>query len=119
MTESDSGIKLDDAITRKIAQAIRDEKSKCKDSSNDKKCIIYIHESSLESIFSDCFSFCMAIALISVGVLLRSAVMQWVGAIMFFLILSAKGSGKLKRLTPQDAADKLKTDFGVQAGGNK
>ena len=60
-------------------------------------------ETCLEAWVSDLSSFVLAVALIGLGVYLESNAMQWVGAIIFFLVCSAKGSGKIKRFKPDEA----------------
>ena len=79
--------------------------------------LVLIYETPLQSWISDAGSFLTAVSLIGVGVWLDSSAMQWTGAALFFLTLTARGSGHKRDLikTPQQAADWLAATFNVRA----
>lgn len=52
--------------------------------------IILLHETALQSWIRDASSVVMFIALIGIGVYLDSSAMQWVGAILGFLVIIGK-----------------------------
>lgn len=82
-----------------------------------KKLVVILHETVAQSWMRDLGSFGMALALVGVGWWAGSAALQWVGAIVFFLLMFAKKGGIALRLTPQEAADHLWDRFGVTAVG--
>ena len=53
---------------------------------------VIVKESALESWLSDASSFCLGIGFIGLGWFIESGAMQWVGAIMFFVVLMYKGA---------------------------
>lgn len=56
-----------------------------------KPTVIILHETVLQSLARAAGTFFMLAALIGLGVLLQSVALQWVGAIMGFIWLVAKG----------------------------
>ncbi len=75
---------------------------------------IVIHETVLTSWAIDAGSYLLIVAVIGTGWWLGSAAMQWVGFLMLILSACMFVRGR-PRFTPQEAADKLKRDFGVTA----
>lgn len=65
-------------------------------------------ETMLQSWISDLSSFVLAVSLIGIGVYLKSDAMQWLGFVMFFLVSLVKGSGKIKKFTPEQAIEYIK-----------
>lgn len=57
---------------------------------SDKKEVIILYETALQSWIRDASSAVMFIALIGIGVLLESSAMQWVGALLGFLVIIGK-----------------------------
>lgn len=68
-----------------------------------------VHEGVVKSIISDLFTFAMGLSYIGVGVFLNSQVLQWIGAIMFFLSLYSRGSQSVKRMTAGEAMEYIKS----------
>lgn len=79
------------------------------------KTLLYVHETTIGSVISDTFTWLMVMSLIGIGWWLKSSAMQWCGFLMFAVTVMAKGSGKTKKISPQEAADKLLAEFGVRA----
>jgi hypothetical protein len=80
--------------------------------------IILLHETVGQAIVKDFVTTLSAFVLIGLGVLVGSTVMQVFGAIATVLLVLGKAAGYMKQtpiLTPQQAADKLKREFGVVA----
>ncbi len=76
--------------------------------------IMLLHETVLQSIGRDLTAYCLIVAVIGTGWYLGSPAMQWLG----FLMLCCGAVARLKntpRYTPQQAANKLRADFGVIA----
>ena len=74
--------------------------------------IIVIREPVVLSILRDCVTFALFVALIGIGVWLDSAAMQWVGAIIGFMVIaliSVKLSKTYKKMTPQEAINHIRT----------
>lgn len=79
---------------------------------------ILLHETVFQAIVKDFVTFLTTFILIGLGVLIGSTVMQVFGAIVAVLLVLSKAIRAMKGfpiLTPQQAADKLKKDFGVTA----
>ena len=79
--------------------------------------VVILYESLTESIMSDLVTFAMIVSVIGVGWLLQSTLAEVVGwfAVSVYIIsgvLMAKNSG---HKTPQEAANWLKSEFGVEA----
>ena len=64
--------------------------------------IYYCHETMLQSIGRDIFSFVTFAAMIGLGVLCHSSAMQWVGSICFLLVMIGRGNARLKKMTPAE-----------------
>lgn len=64
---------------------------------------VIIVESAAKSWLRDSSTFVLFVALIGIGWALQSSALQWVGAIVGFVIIAAKGSGRSKSLTKEDA----------------
>lgn len=80
--------------------------------------IILLHETVLQSIVKDFFTFLTTFVLIGLGVVIGSTVMQVFGAIAAVFLMFSKVMRSIKDfpiLTPQKAADYLKANFGVVA----
>lgn len=79
--------------------------------------VIVLRESMWQSIISDTYSAAAIVAVIGVGVVCGSVVMQWAGFVVLALVFSARVSGKKKAATktPQEAADFLRDTFNVKA----
>ena len=69
--------------------------------------IIVIHETVLQSWARDIGTFAMFFALIGIGWLINSSAMQWAGAIIAFIAIVQRASGKVERLTIAGAREKL------------
>lgn len=80
-----------------------------------KTLIVVLHEKPWHSIVSDAGSFAFTVALIGLGVILRSTAMEWFGAIlaMMGIVIRATRLKQSNSFTPQAAADKLLREFGV------
>jgi hypothetical protein len=64
---------------------------------------VVIKESALESWVRDASTLALFVGLIGIGVFLESNAMQWTGAIIGFISLVARASGKQKNLTKEQA----------------
>lgn len=64
--------------------------------------IIFVTETPIASVLSDLFTICSGLIFIGLGVLLSSTVLQWVGAIVFFLSLLMR-TKRFNKLTPDEA----------------
>ena len=72
-----------------------------------KPTVIIIHETVLQSLARDAGTFFMLAALIGLGVLLQSVALQWVGAIVGFMWIVAKGSKPGRSVSIVDARKRL------------
>lgn len=82
-----------------------------------RRTIIILHETVMQSWLRDIGTFAMTVGVISVGVILNSDAMQWVGAAMLILTAISRAGAILRntRMTSQQAADILRDKFGVFA----
>jgi len=64
--------------------------------------IYYCHETTLQSVGRDAFSFVTFAAMIGLGVICHSSAMQWVGSICFFLVMISQAKGRMKKMTPAE-----------------
>lgn len=69
--------------------------------------IIVIHETVLHSWARDAGTFAVFVAFIALGWMVDSAALQWVGAILAFIALFQRASGRVTRLTINEARAKL------------
>lgn len=78
--------------------------------SDDQPKIIILHETAIQSWLRDIGSAAAAIALIGTGVWAGSSAMQWVGAILFFLLLIARSVrlGNTQRLNLREAENVIR-----------
>ena len=83
--------------------------------------VMLVVEGVKQSIIKDAFTFVMVTSLIWIGVVLNSNAMQWFGAFMAMIcILGAfKKYIKNQTMTPQQAADYLRDNYGVTAEQRK
>lgn len=51
---------------------------------------------------SDLVSFATFAAMIGLGVLCNSSAMQWMGAVLFFLVILTKAKNSLRKMTPAE-----------------
>lgn len=72
-----------------------------------KPTLIIVHEGFWTSLARDATTFLMAVSIIGVGVLLASAAMQWVGAIVFFIAVAGTASTSKNRLTFDEARKRI------------
>ena len=79
-----------------------------------KPSVLLIRESAWQSIVSDTYSAIAAIGVMGIGWWLNSSAMQWCGFLLFWITLAANTKDD-KRRSPQDAADYLKSEYGVTA----
>lgn len=68
--------------------------------------VIIVHETTLQSWMRDASTFALFVALISIGILLDSTALQWVGAIVGFVAITARGTVG-KRLSLEAARERL------------
>lgn len=61
--------------------------------------LILIRETAAESWTRDASTFVLVVAIIGVGVLLGSSAMQWVGALMAFIVITARATSFRKQHT--------------------
>ena len=66
---------------------------------------IVLHETLWQSFARDLISFASVVATVGLGVAIGSVAMQWVGAIVFFLIMIVRGSKHYKPMTLDQAAE--------------
>lgn len=80
--------------------------------------VILIHETKLDSVVKDGTTFAMFVALIMIGVILDSAAMQWVGALIGFIVIVGRGAriAKDNRFTVDAARKRLDQ---IEAGETK
>lgn len=64
---------------------------------------IMVHETTLQSWARDASTFALFVSLIGVGIMLDSSAMQWMGAIIAFIVILSKANGKMKRMTRDEA----------------
>ena len=76
--------------------------------------VMLLHETVWQSVARDITSAVMVVGLIGSGVWVGSTAMQWLGFILFWLVLLVRANSKI-RYTPQQAADYLKERYGVTA----
>ncbi len=71
--------------------------------------VILLHETALQSWLRDASSVAMFVGLIGIGVYLESSAMQWVGALVGFVVIIGKVArvGKDNRFTISDARKRL------------
>jgi hypothetical protein len=65
--------------------------------------IIVITESTLQSWARDASTLALFVSLIGIGIALDSPAMQWVGALVGFITITARAAGKAKKLTKEQA----------------
>lgn len=65
--------------------------------------VIVLHETPLQSWVRDASSVVMFITLIGIGVFLESNAMQWVGAILGFLVIIGKAANLSNKMTVSEA----------------
>lgn len=76
--------------------------------------IILVHETAMQSWARDAGTLLLFITLIGIGILADSAAMQWMGAIVAFVITAVRASGKVERLSITEARAKLDAIEGTQ-----
>lgn len=64
---------------------------------------VVVHESIIQSWLRDASTLALIVASIGIGVLLDSAAMQWLGAVLAFLVIVGRGLGSVKRMTKDEA----------------
>ncbi|PWL18858.1 hypothetical protein DKP76_07290 [Falsochrobactrum shanghaiense] len=69
--------------------------------------VIIVHETVLKSWMRDASTFILFAALIGIGVLLQSVALQWVGAIIAFITISAKATNVGRSYSIPQARAKL------------
>ena len=69
----------------------------------DEKTVIVLRETLAQSVWSDTVTVSIGFIFMLPGHFLDSSAMQWVGALIFFLSLFARASGKGTRMTPDEA----------------
>ncbi|MFI3902563.1 hypothetical protein [Ochrobactrum sp. S1502_03] len=69
--------------------------------------VIIIHETVLKSWLRDASTFALFLALIGIGILLQSVALQWVGAIIGFIVVGTRASMIRKCFTISDARKRL------------
>ncbi|MND62680.1 hypothetical protein D3C80_539710 [compost metagenome] len=69
--------------------------------------VIIIHETVLNSWMRDASTFALFLALIGIGILLQSVALQWVGAIIGFIVVGTRASMIRKCFTIPDARKRL------------
>lgn len=71
-----------------------------------RRTVIIIHETVMQSWLRDIGTFAMTVGVISVGVILNSDAMQWVGAVVLILAAISRAGTRIRntRMTPQQAA---------------
>jgi len=69
------------------------------------KQIIVIRESLAKSLARDLFTVSSLTAMVGIGVVLESAAMQWIGAACWLLMAFARGSGRAKPMTAEQAIE--------------
>ena len=73
----------------------------------EKTTIIIVHETLLQSWGRDLGTFALFMSLIGLGWLIDSSAMQWVGAVIAFITVIQRASGKVQKLSVADAREKL------------
>lgn len=71
---------------------------------------VIIHESILQSWVRDFSTLALFVGLVSIGIVLGSAALQWIGAAVGFITILARAGGNTKRMTKTDAIKYLQ-DF--------
>lgn len=69
--------------------------------------VIMVHETTLQSWARDAGTLALFAALIGIGIVADSAAMQWAGAIIAFITTCVRASGKVERLSIDEARAKL------------
>lgn len=69
--------------------------------------VIIIHETVFKSWLRDASTFVLFLALIGIGILLQSVALQWVGAIIGFIVVGTRASMIRKCFTIPDARKRL------------
>lgn len=69
--------------------------------------IVIVHETVLQSWARDAGTFALFAAMIGIGIAANSEAMQWIGAIMAFITVMIRSSGKVERLSIAEARAKL------------
>ena len=64
---------------------------------------IFLTESVAKSWARDASTFALFCGLIGIGIALNSSAMQWTGAIVGFITIISRASGKTKRMTREQA----------------
>lgn len=87
----------------------------------DQSNIIVVHESPMQSVIKDTYTFAAVVGIIGVGWLLGSDAMQWIGFVILSVIALARAGSISKkfRYTPQEAADLLRDRWGVVASPSR
>ena len=70
---------------------------------SEKPTVIVLRETLLQSVWSDTVTVATGFIFMLPGYFLGSSAMQWTGALMFFLSLLGRASGKAKRMTHDEA----------------
>lgn len=69
--------------------------------------IMLVHETALQSWTRDASTFVLIVAIMSIGIAAGSSAMQWLGAIMAFITMMIRASGKVPRLSISEARKRL------------
>lgn len=69
--------------------------------------VILVHESPLQSWARDASTFALFVSLIGLGILTGSSALQWVGAIIGFITIGIRSSGRTHLMTIAEARQKL------------
>lgn len=75
--------------------------------SKENSSVILVHETALNSWMRDASTFALFSGLIGIGVVLDSSALQWCGAIIAFITIGMRGSGKAPRMSIAEARAKL------------
>lgn len=82
-------------------------------------CFYLVAQSAIGGIAVNLSTFVLVLATIGIGVWLDSSPMEWVGAIMFWVVLSARAANRKSNNKafdhPQELADYLHSKYGVIA----
>ena len=82
----------------------------------DKKTVIVLRETLAQSVWSDTVTVSTGFIFMLPGYFLESAAMQWVGALIFFLSVLGRATGKANRMTPDEAIAHIQA---IKAEGQK
>lgn len=69
--------------------------------------IMLVHETVLQSWARDASTFALIIAIMSIGIFAGSSAMQWLGAIVAFITMTVRASGRVPRLSISEARKRL------------